>query len=134
MVTVGPPMAPVSAAIGFVLSFLVLTVATHVSTSVFTRSPTLRYSALAALITALVWIVVPEAVSGVVTIGGTTIGAGPLLTVIAYLILIDVLYPGNFGRAVVISAATWFCAFVILFLAASFGFDAFAAVRVPPTV
>lgn len=133
MLVLAPPMAPVSAAVGFALSFLVLTVATHVSTSVFTRSPTVRYSALAALITALIWIVVPEVVSGVVEIGGTEVGAGPLLTVIAYLILIDVLYPGDFGRAVVISVATWFCAFVILFLAASAGFDAFAAVRVPPT-
>lgn len=125
-------MALVSGVVGFALSFLVVAVATHVSTSVFTRSPTIAYSMLTALITSLVWIGVPRLVSGTVEIAGSSLGAGPLLTVIAYLILIDVLYPGNFGRAVVISVGTWICAFVILYLTGTTGLDAFAAVGMPP--
>lgn len=119
--------------LGAVLSFLVMTVATYATTSVLSDGSSLVYSAFTAAVTSAVWFGVTYLVSGVFGVGGYLVAAGPVLAVIAYILVIDLLYERGFGQAVAISIGTWAVSFVILYVAAAyFGYSSFEVIGVPP--
>ena len=119
---------------GFVLSFVVVTVGTYVSTTVFGEDADLGYSAVTAAITSLVWFGVTYFVSGAVGLAGYWVGLGPLLAVVAYVVIIDVRYSGGIGRAALISVGTWVTNFLVLYAAAYLGYSSFRALGVPPGI
>lgn len=120
--------------LGAVLSFIVVTVATYVSTSVFGGGSDWGYSAVTAAITSIVWFGVTHLISGTIGIGGVWVALGPLLAVIAYFIIIDLRYEGTIIRAIAISIGTWVITFIILYVAAYLGYSSFEAIGVPPGI
>lgn len=120
--------------VGFLLSLVVVTVATYVSTSLFTDQASLGSSLVTALLTSFVWFGVTSLVSGVVSVDGYVLALGPLLAVVAYVLTIDVLYEGSVLRATAISVGTWTASFVILLAAAALGYSSFQALGVPPGI
>ena len=119
---------------GFVLSFLVVTVGTYVSTTVLGEDADLGYSAVTAAVTSLVWFGVTYFVTGAVGLAGYWVALGPLLAVVAYVVVIDLRYSGGIGRAAVISVGTWVANFLILYAAAHLGYSSFRAFGVPPGI
>jgi len=116
-----------------VLSFVVLLIGTYVSSGVFTDGFDLGYAALSAAITSLVWSGVTYLISGVIGISGIVLALGPVLAVIAYIVVTDVLYEGSLLRATAISAGTWVVTFVILYVVTSYTtYSALEAIGVPP--
>ncbi|MFC6724962.1 hypothetical protein ACFQE1_11375 [Halobium palmae] len=73
-------------------------------------------------------------VSGVLGIGGYAVALGPVLAVVAYILAVDLLYENGIGQAVAISVGTWVTSFVILYVAAYFGYSSFQALGVPPGI
>jgi hypothetical protein len=124
-------MALVQSVVGFVLSFAVVTAATYVSTAALAGSPDLGYSAVTALLTSFVWFGVTYLVSGVVGVSGYAVALGPVLAVLAYLLVVDFRYEGGVFRAAAISAGTWVATFLILYVAAQFGYGSLEAMGVP---
>ncbi|MFC4359021.1 hypothetical protein ACFO0N_13815 [Halobium salinum] len=120
--------------VGTVLSFLVVAVATYVSTAVFTENSSFGYSLVTAAITSVVWFGVTYFVSGTLGLAGFWVALGPALAVVAYILVVDLLYGGGIGQAVAISVGTWVGAFAILYVAAYFGYSSFQAIGVPPGV
>ncbi|MFC5971848.1 hypothetical protein ACFPYI_10940 [Halomarina salina] len=118
--------------LGAVLSFVVVTVATYVSTGIFTENTSLGLSVVTAALTSLVWFGVTYLVSGIVGLSGFYVALGPLLAVIAYFVVVDLLHEGTIVRAAAISVGTWVVTFVILYAAASLGYSSFGAIGVPP--
>jgi len=93
--------------LGFVLSFLLVTVATYASTTVFTDGSSIGFLAVAAAITLFVWFAVTYLVSSAVGVAGYWVALGPLLAVLAYFLITDFLYEGTIGRVV----GTWTASF-----------------------
>ena len=120
--------------LGALLSFVVLTAATHVSTNVLTSGSSLGLSAVTAAVTSVVWFGVTYLISGVVGVSGIIVALGPLLAVIAYFLAVDFLHDGGFVRAVAISVGTWIVTFAILYAAAALGYSSFQAIGVPPGI
>jgi hypothetical protein len=116
------------------LSFVVVTAATYISTELFTDGASLGYSAITAALTSLVWFGVTYFISGAVGISGYWVALGPLLAVIAYIIVVNLRYEGGILRAAGISVGTWAVTFGILYVAAVLGYSSFQAVGVPPGV
>ena len=127
-------MALASSLLGAVLSFVVLTVATYVSTKVLGRSGGLGLSVVTAALTTLVWFGVTYVVSGVIGIEGYAVALGPLLAVVAYVLVIDLLHEGSVIRATAIAIGTWVVTFLILYAAAMLGYGSFEAIGVPPGI
>jgi hypothetical protein len=120
--------------IGAVLSFLVVSAATYVTTSVLSDGSSIVYSLFTAAVTSLVWFGVTYLISGVVGISGYAIALGPALAVVAYVLVVDLLYEKGIGQAIAITVGTWTAAFAILYVAAYFGYSSFQAVGVPPGI
>lgn len=118
-----------------VLSFLVLMVGTYVSSGVFTDGFNLSLAALSAAITSVVWSGVTYLVSGVLSVSGVAVALGPLLAVIAYIAVTDVLYEGSVVRATAISVGTWVVTFVILYAVTTYTtYSTLEAIGVPPGI
>ncbi|MDS0299489.1 hypothetical protein NDI76_12125 [Halogeometricum sp. S1BR25-6] len=120
--------------LGTVLSFLVVTAATYVTTSLLSDGSSVVYSLFTAGITSVVWFGVTYLISGVVGVGGYAVAAGPALAVVAYILAVDLLYENGLGQAVAISIGTWTVSFAILYAAAYFGYSSFQAIGVPPGI
>jgi hypothetical protein len=120
--------------LGLLLSFVVVTLATHVSSGLLTSGAGVGYSALTAGITSLVWFGITYFLSGVVEVSGVVVALGPAAAVLAYVVVIDALYEGTVVRAVAISLATWVVTFAVLYGAAAAGYGAFEALGVPPGI
>lgn len=120
--------------LGTVLSFLLVAVSTYLTTSLLSDGSSLAYSLLTAAITSVVWFGVTYLVSGVLEVGGYWIALGPALAVVAYIFTVDLLYEHGIGQAIGISVGTWSVSFVILYIAAQFGYSSFQAIGVPPGV
>ena len=118
----------------FVLSFIVVTIGTYVSTTVFGEDADLGYSAITAAITSLVWFGVTYLVSGAVGVAGYWVALGPLLAVVAYVIVVHIRYSGGIGHAALISVGTWVANFLILYAAASLGYASFRMLGLPPGI
>ncbi len=116
------------------LSFVVVTVGTYVSSGIFAEKADLGYSAVTAAITSLVWFGVTYFVSGTVGISGYWVALGPLLAVVAYVLVVYARYRGSIVRAAAISVGTWVVNFLILYAAAYAGYSSFAALGVPPGI
>lgn len=125
-------MALTESVLGLLLSFVLVTLATYVSSGLLTSGAGLGYSALTAAITSLVWFGLTYFVSGVVGVSGYAVALGPLVAVVAYVLVIDALYEGGLVRAVAISLATWVVTFAVLYGAAMVGYSSFEALGVPP--
>ena len=120
--------------LGALLSFVVLTIATYVSTNALTSGSSLGLSAVTAAVTSVVWFGVTYLVSGIVGVSGFVVALGPLLAVVAYFIAVDFLHEGGVVRAIAISVGTWIVTFVILYVAAMLGYSSFEAIGVPPGI
>lgn len=120
--------------LGGVLSFLLVAAATYLTTSVLCEGSSILYSLLTAAITSAVWFGVTYLVSGVFGVAGYLVAAGPVLAVIAYVLVVDLLYEGGLGRAAAISVGTWVVSFAVLYVAAYLGYSSFEAIGVPPGI
>ncbi|ELZ32795.1 hypothetical protein C474_05965 [Halogeometricum pallidum JCM 14848] len=128
------PVTITASLLGTVLSFLIVAAATYVTTSVLSDGASVAYSLLTAAITSVVWFGVTYFISGVVGVGGYAVALGPALAVIAYVITVDILYEKGIGQAIAISVGTWTISFIILYVAAYFGYSSFQALGVPPGI
>lgn len=118
--------------LGAVLSFLVVATGTYVTTSALSDESSVAYSLFTAAITSVVWFGVTYLISGVLAVGGYWVALGPLLAVVAYVLVVDLLYEQGLGQAAAIAVGTWVVSFVILYVAAYFGYSSFQALGVPP--
>ena len=121
----GDEAAIISAVFVFLVSLLVGTGAIHLgATAMVDRDTGFRRAALTALIGAIVYTVV-----------GFTIGwiplLGPLLMLIAWIGVINWLYPGGWGTAIGVGFIAWIVAFLILFALATIGIITPDALGVP---
>ena len=124
----------IEAVLGFVLSFVVLTVATYFAGVALGADTSIGHSAVTAALTSLVWFGVTYFVSGVVGLSGFTVALGPLLAAIAYFVVVDFRYSGGLGQAAGISVGTWVVTFAVLYVAAVMGYSSFQLVGVPPGI
>jgi hypothetical protein len=128
------PVGITASVLGAVLSFLVVTAATYATTSILSDGSSIVYSIFTAAVTSAVWFGVTHAVSGVAGVGGYAVALGPALAVVAYVLVVDVLYERGLGQAIAISVGTWTVSFAILYVAAYFGYSSFQALGVPPGI
>lgn len=124
---------PVSYAIvTFIASLLVGTAATYIATTALLDESSLIHSFVTALIASVVWIGITYFT------GGTSVSfipvLGPVFALAAYIIVIDLRYPGTLVRATGISVLTWAINFVILYLLALAGISSFALIGIPPGI
>jgi hypothetical protein len=120
--------------VGAALSFLVVAVSTYVASAVVAEGSSVGYSLITAAVTSIVWFGVTYFVSGVIGVAGFWLALGPALAVVAYVLVVDILYGGGIGEAIGISVGTWGISFVILYAAASLGYSSFEAIGVPPGI
>ncbi len=128
------PITVSTSLLGAVLSFLVVAVATYIATSVLSDGASIVYSLFTAAVTSLVWFGVTYLISGVIGISGYAVALGPALAVVAYVLVVDLLYEKGLGQAIAITVGTWTAAFAILYVAAYLGYSSFQAVGVPPGI
>jgi heme/copper-type cytochrome/quinol oxidase subunit 2 len=112
----------------FVASLIVVSIATYASTATLTDSSSYVHSLITAVLTSAVWFAVTFVT------GGTFVIAGPLLAVVAYVVIVNWRYPGGWARAGAITVVTWIATFVILYALAAVGFSSFQALGVPPGI
>lgn len=120
------------AVIPFIASLVVGTAATYIATTMLLDESGVIHSFVTALIASVVWI-------GVTYItGGTSVSfipfLGPVFALAAYIIVIDLRYPGTLVRATGISVLTWAIDFIILYALALIGVSSFAIIGVPPGI
>lgn len=87
---------------------------------------------MTALIASAVWI-------GVTSLTGGTSASflpvlGPVFAIVAYIVVIDIRYPGTIVRATGIAVLTWAIDFVILYGLALVGISSFEIIGVPPGI
>lgn len=120
------------AVVTFIASLIVGTVATYIATSALTDSSGIIHSFVTALIASVVWIGVTYFTSG--TSFALVPVLGPLFALAAYVIVIDLRYPGTLIRASGIAVLTWVIDFVILYILAILGISSFALIGIPPGI
>ena len=118
------------AVVTFIASLIVGTAATYVATTILTDSSGLVHSFITALIASIVWIGITYFTSG----SSSLPFVGPIAALIAYIVVIDVRYPGTLVRATGISVLTWAIDFVILYALALLGISSFALIGIPPGI
>lgn len=116
------------AVVAFIASLIVGTVATYFATSLLLDESGIVHSFVTALIASLVWIGVTYFT------GGSILYGGPIGALIAYIVVIDVRYPGTLVRATGISVLTWIIDFIILYVLAILGISSFEIIGVPPGI
>jgi hypothetical protein len=94
------PVSVSASAVGAVLSFLVVAASTYVVTSVLSAGSSLVYSLITAAVTSIVWFGVTYSVSGTLGVAGFWVALGPVLAVLAYVLVVDLLYEGGLGQAI----------------------------------
>ena len=120
------------AVVTFIASLIVGTVATYVATSTLLDESGIVHSFVTALIASLVWVGITYVTSG--TSFALVPFVGPILALVAYVVVIDLRYPGTLVRATGISVLTWGIDFVILYVLALLGVSSFALVGIPPGI
>lgn len=120
------------AVVTFVASLIIGTAATYIATTALLDESGIIHSFITALLASAVWIGVTYVTSG--TSFTLAPFVGPILALAAYIIVIDVRYPGTLVRATGISVLTWAIDFVILYVLAILGISSFALIGVPPGI
>lgn len=113
-------MAIVESLIVFIVSLIIGAIGIYIGASVLTDYEDYTYALVTALIGAIVWVVfswIPL--------------LGPLLALIAYILVIHFRYPGGILRAIGIALVAWLAALVVLYVLAVLGITTFDAVGVP---
>jgi len=117
-------MALVDSIVVFVVSLLVGALGIYVGARVMTGYDDYTYAIVTALLGAIIWSVVGFLVGWIPLLG-------PILTLLAYLALINYRYPGGWGRAALISLVAWIATFAVLYVLAVAGIGSLGAVGVP---
>lgn len=117
-------MALIDSLLVFLVSLLIGAFGIYVGASVLTDHDDYTYAIVTALIGSIVWTVVAFFFGWIPFLG-------PLLTLIAYIAVINWRYPGGWGRAVGIALIAWVAVLVVLYLLALFELATFEAVGVP---
>ncbi|XVH30722.1 hypothetical protein ACNS7O_09990 [Haloferacaceae archaeon DSL9] len=109
----------------FLVNLLIGTIAIHTGAKlVIDRDTPFSYAAVTALIGAIVWGLVSLFVGWIPLIG-------PILTLLAWIGVINWRYPGGWGAAIGIALVAWLIAIVVLWLLATVGIIGFDALGVP---
>ena len=119
-------MALVDSLVVFVVSLLIGGVGIYVGARLVVDESDFGYAVVTALIGAVVWAVVGFFLGWIPFLGA-------LLTLVAYLAVINYRYPGGWFDAIVISLVAWIASLAVLYLLAFLGFVAFDALGVPGT-
>jgi hypothetical protein len=117
-------MALIESLVVFAVSLLVGAFGIYVGARVIADTEDFGYAVVTALIGAIVWAVVGFFLGWIPFIG-------PLLTLLAYVWVINRRYPGGWLRAFAIALVAWLAALVVLYLLAVFDISTFEAVGVP---
>jgi hypothetical protein len=117
-------MAVVDSIVVFLVSLLIGALGIYVGARVVTGYEDYTYAIVTALIGAVVWAVVSLFFGWIPLLG-------PLLTLVAYVAVINYRYPGGWVDAVVISLVAWIASLVVLYVLAVLGVATFEAVGVP---
>ena len=117
-------MALIDSLIVFVVSLLIGAFGIYVGASVLTDREDYTYAIVTALIGAIVWTVVAFFFGWIPFLG-------PLLTLLAYVTVINLRYPGGYLRAIGIALVAWVAVLVVLWALALFDIASFEAVGVP---
>lgn len=117
-------MALIDTVIVFVVSLLIGALGIYLGARVVADVDDYGYAIVTALIGAVVWAVVAFFFGWIPLLG-------PLLTLVAYLAVINYRYPGGWVNAIVIALIAWVAAAVVLYLLATLGWVTFEAVGVP---
>ena len=117
-------MALIDSIVVFVVSLLVGALGIYVGARVITGTADYTHAIVTALIGSVVWAVVAVLVGWIPFLG-------PLLTLLAYLAVINWRYPGGWGSAVGIALVAWVSVLVVLYVLALLNVATFGAVGVP---
>ncbi|MFC7045196.1 hypothetical protein ACFQH6_07045 [Halobacteriaceae archaeon GCM10025711] len=117
-------MALIDSVVVFVVSLLIGALGIYVGASVVVDVRDYSYAVLVALVGAVEWGVVGFFLGWIPFLG-------PLVTLLAYVGVINALYPGGFVDAVLVALVAWVATFVVVFVLALLGLSAFEAVGVP---
>lgn len=118
-------MALIDSIIVFVVSLLIGALGIYVGASVLTDYEDYTYAIITALIGAVVWAIVGFFFGWIPLLG-------PALALIAYITIINLRYPGGYGKAIGIALIAWVAVFVVLYALAFFGiFEDVQALGVP---
>lgn len=133
------PLQPVEiglsdAVVGFLASLAIGTVGTYLATEFLLGEGSLGHSFVTALVASAVWFGVTYLISGVVAVSGVAVALGPLLALLAYIVVVDLRYPGSIVTATAVSILTWVVNFALLYALAALGYQAFELVGVPPGI
>lgn len=117
-------MALLDSLVVFVVSLLIGAFGIYVGASVLTDEEDYTYAIITALIGAIVWSVFAFFFGWIPLLG-------PILTLIAYIGVINWRYPGGWARAVGIALIAWIAVFAVLYLLALLNLASFEALGVP---
>lgn len=117
-------MALVDSVFVFVVSLLIGAIGIYVGARIVSDVDDYAYAIVTALIASVVWVVVAFFLGWIPFLG-------PLLTLLAYLGVINYRYPGGLVDAIVIALIAWVASVVVLYLLALLGWVTFEAVGVP---
>lgn len=117
-------VAPLDSLVVFAVSLLVGAFGIYVGGRVITGADDFGYAVVTALIGAIVWVVVGFFFGWIPFLG-------PLLTLAAYVWVINRRYPGDWGAAILIAVVAWLASLVVLYALALGEITHFEAVGVP---
>lgn len=117
-------MALVDSLIVFVVSLLIGAFGIYVGASVLTDEADYTYAIITALIGAIVWTIFAFFFGWIPLLG-------PILTLLAYVGVINWRYEGGWGTAIGIALIAWVAVFVVLYLLAILDVATFEAMGVP---
>lgn len=117
-------MALIESLVVFAVSLLVGAFGIYVGARAIADTEDFGYAVVTALIGALVWAVVGFFIGWIPFLG-------PLLTLLAYVWVINSRYPGWWGRAFAIALIAWLASLVVLYILAVLEISSFGAVGVP---
>lgn len=117
-------MALIESLIVFAVSLLIGAFGIYVGARLFTMVDSFGRAFTTALVGAIVW-----------AIAGFLFGwlplLGPLLVLVAWLAVVNLQYPGSWGKAAGIALVAWLTAGIVLYVLAALNVVAFEAVGVP---
>lgn len=117
-------MALLDSIVVFLVSLLIGALGIYVGARVVSNVDDYGYAIVTALIGAVVWGVVSLFVGWIPLLG-------PLLTLIAYVAVVNYRYPGGWVDAILIALVAWVAALIVLYVLALLGLASFDAVGVP---
>lgn len=117
-------MALVDSIVVFAVSLLIGALGIYAGARVVTDVDDYVYAIVTALIGAVVWAVVGFFFGWIPFLGA-------LLTLVAYLAVINYRYPGGWVNAIVIALVAWIASIVVLYVLAFLGLVTFEALGVP---